>query len=216
MSIEILIVDDHKIIRDVLKKIFEVESDITVIGTAANGLEAINKTAELTPDVVLMDIVMPKMNGFEATKRIKEKYPEIEIIILSMKYANEDIYRALEAGAIGYVIKESDRNELSEAIRMADNGYRYLSKKIDNLIIDEYIRGNRKMNETHTLNILSYRERQVLDLVTEGYTNKEIARKLHISKNTVGTYRRRIMKKLGTDTIQDLIKFAIRHDITTL
>lgn len=216
MSIKVLLADDHAVLRDGLKMILEEKSDISVIGTATNGLTAIEKADQLDPDVIIMDISMPKMNGLEATTRIKDRHPEIEILILSMKYSREDILRALKAGAVGYILKESASKEVVQAVRAANSGHRFLSRKVDEIVIDSYIKGQKEPNGKDPLEILSSREREILQFVAEGYTNKEIANTLFISEKTVATYRSRMMDKLGLDNLSDLIKFAIKHDVTSL
>ena len=216
MAIDVLIVDDHAVLRDGLEMILESESDISVIGTATNGMDAIKKVQELNPDVAIMDISMPKMNGIEATRRIKDKNSAVRILILSMKYSKEDIFQALKAGAIGYILKESASQEVVQAVRAAYNHRRFLSHKVDEIVIDGYIHEQQGSTDDSPLGLLSSREREILQLVAEGRSNKEIASLLFISEKTVGTYRSRMMNKLGLDNLSELIKFAIKHDITSL
>lgn len=216
MAIEVLLVDDHAILRDGLKMILESNSDISVIDTATNGLQSIRKARKLKPDVIMMDISMPKMNGIEATRKIKDENPEINVLILSMKYSKEDIFRALKAGAIGYILKESASKEVVKAVRAAYHGRRFLSSKVDEIVIDSYIHDQQKTSRESPLELLSTREREILQLIAEGNSNKKIANTLFISEKTVGTYRSRMMKKLEIDNVSELIKFAIKHDIISL
>lgn len=214
MSINIMIADDHAVVRDGLKMILESKGDIKVIAEAEDGLQAFKKAKELKPDVVLMDISMNNMNGIEATKRIIEDDPEIKVVILSIQSSSEDIYRALKAGAIGYLLKESAGNEVVEAVRVAFSGRRYLSRKVDDILIDSYIFEREKNNSAGPLEILSSREREVMQLVAEGNSSSDIAKLLFISVKTVETYRSRLMQKLGIKDLTELIKFAIQHRLT--
>mgnify|MGYP006279344013 CR=1 FL=1 len=216
MAINVLIVEDHTIVRDGLERILNSESDINVIGTADDGIKAIKKFKKLNPDVILMDIMMPNMNGIQATGEIKEIDSSVEIIILSMNYSHEDITMALKAGARGYITKESVSDEVVEAVRAVNGGQRYLSADVDEILIDNFIFGEEKESEATPLESLSSREREVLQLVAEGKSSKEIAKMLYISTKTVFSYRSRLMKKLEIDNVADLIKFAIKHDITSL
>lgn len=216
MAINVLIVEDHTIVRDGLERILNSESDINVIGTADDGIKAIKKFKKLNPDVILMDIMMPNMNGIQATGEIKEIDSSVEIIILSMNYSHEDITMALKAGARGYITKESVSDEVVEAVRAVNGGQRYLSADVDEILIDNFIFGEEKESEATPLESLSSRERGVLQLVAEGKSSKEIAKMLYISTKTVFSYRSRLMKKLEIDNVADLIKFAIKHDITSL
>ena len=214
MAIKIIIADDHAVVRDGLKMILESKGDIKVIAEAEDGLQACQKAKELNPDVILMDISMKNMNGIEATQRIIEDNPDIKVVILSIQSSSEDIYRALKAGAIGYLLKESAGNEVVEAVRAAYSGRRYLSHKVDDILIDSYIFEREKNDSKGPLEILSSREREVLQLVAEGKSSSEIAKLLFLSVKTVETYRSRLMQKLGIKDFAELIKFAIQHGLT--
>lgn len=214
MSIKIIIADDHAVVRDGLKMMLESKGDLEVVAEAEDGLQAIQKAMEFKPDVILMDISMKNMNGIEATRRIKEDYPEIKIVILSIQSSSEDIYRALQAGATGYLLKESAGSEVIEAVRAVFNGRRYLSRKVDDILIDSYIFEREQGNSKRPLELLSSREREVLQLVAEGKSSSEIAKMLFLSVKTVETYRSRLMQKLGIKDLTELIKFAIQHRIT--
>ena len=160
MSIKLMIADDHTIVRDGLKLILESKGDIKVIAEAEDGLQAFQKARELKPDVILMDISMKNMNGIEATRRIKEDNPDIKIVILSIQSSSEDIYRALQAGAVGYLLKESAGTEVMEAVRAAYSGHRYLSRKVDDIVIDSYIFNREQSVSKGPLELLSSRERK--------------------------------------------------------
>lgn len=213
MSIKVIIADDHTIVREGLKLILETDNEMKVVGEANDGLRVIELTRQFNPDVIVMDISMPNMNGIEATRRIKEEFPAIKIVILSMHATVEDIFRALQAGAIGYLLKESAGKEVCNAVRAAFNGRRYLSRKVDDMLIDSYIYEHESRSEKSPLENLSSREREVLQLVAEGKSSNEIADLLFLSVKTVETYRSRMMQKLGVKDKTSLIKFAIEHRV---
>ncbi len=214
MTIKIIITDDHTVVREGLKLILEAQVNMKVVDEASDGLQAIEKARQHKPDIMLMDIAMPNMNGIEATKRIKEELPDIRIIILSMYSTLEDIFRALQAGAIGYLLKESAGNEVVDAVNAAYNNRRFLSRKVDDMLIDSYIFESKKVHIASPLDSLSAREREVLQLVVEGKSNTEIADLLYLSIKTVETYRSRLMSKLGIHDLPTLVKFAIQHGVT--
>ncbi len=198
--------------RDVLRALLEGGHDLQVIGVAGNGREAVAEAQRLRPDVVIMDIAMPELDGVEATRRIVERCPETRVLILSMYLSAEHIHRALQAGAQGYVLKESAGEEVVEAIRALRAGKRYLSHRITETVIDDYLRDGSNLSP---LDSLSLRERDVLQLVVEGRTNALIAQSLSLSPKTVETYRARIMKKLKVHDTVELVKFAMRHGLIT-
>lgn len=210
MPIKVLIADDHTIIRDGLKLILESQSDIKVTAEADDGLAAIDKARKMQPDVIIMDIAMPNMNGIEATHRIKEENPDVRVVILSMHSTAEDIFRAMQAGALGYLLKESAGTEVVDAVRAVFKGRRYLSRKVDDILIDSYIFDHQRQSTKSPLESLSSREREVLQLVAEGKSSNDIASLLYLSVKTVETYRSRLMQKLGLKDKAGLIKFAIR------
>lgn len=213
MAITVLLVDDHSIVRDGLRALLEAEGDITVVGGAANGLEAVRKTRELEPDVVVMDLAMPELNGTEATARIHEVSPATEVLVLSMHSTAEHILRAFQAGARGYVLKESAGPEVVAAVRSVRAGRRYLSQKIAGTVLDDYIRERRTATP---LESLSRRERQILQSIAEGKSTAETAKALFLSPKTVDTYRSRMMHKLGVDNFAALVRFAVCHGVTPL
>jgi DNA-binding NarL/FixJ family response regulator len=209
--IRILIADDHAVVRDGLRMILETHGDIRVVAETSDGMETVKKVKTANPDVILMDISMPNLNGIEATRRIVEHHPAIKVVILSMHSTAEDIFRALQAGAIGYLLKESAGAEVIQAVMSAHAGKRYLSRKVDDIVIDSYIRERRMDTATSPLELLSSREREVLQMVAEGKTSSEIAAILFLSAKTVETYRSRLMQKLGLKDIPSLVKFAMEQ-----
>jgi len=213
MSIRVLIADDHTILREGLKLILESRGDIKVVAEATDGLDAVKKAKEFNADVIVMDVSMPNMNGIEATGRILEENKKVKIVILSMKASSEDIYRALHAGATGYLLKESAGSEIADAVHAAVNNRRYLSRKVDDILIDSYIFERKNLTSRSPLESLSSREREILQLVAEGKTSNEIASMLYLSVKTVETYRSRLMQKLRLKDSSALIKFAIEQGL---
>jgi DNA-binding NarL/FixJ family response regulator len=216
MSISVYIADDHAIVRDGLRILLDEQPDIEVVGDAADGRETVRQVTELTPDVVIMDINMPELNGIEATHQIMENCPSARVVILSMFATQEHIFRALQAGARGYLLKESAGTEVINAVREVMSGRRYLSQKISEGVIDDYVRLRDQAMDDDPLSRLSPREREVLQLVVEGKSSAEIAEALFLSPKTIETYRSRLMQKLDIHDIPGLVKFAIQHGLTTL
>ncbi|MDX1522672.1 MAG: response regulator transcription factor [Anaerolineae bacterium] len=216
MSIKVLLVDDHATVRDGLRFLLDAQSDITVVDTAANGRQATRLVAQTCPDVVIMDIAMPELNGIEATQQIKAECPHVQVIILSMYSSSEQIFRALLAGASGYLLKETAGLEVAAAVRAIRAGQRYLSAEISDKLIEEYVQQRLLDEINNPLMRLSPREREVLQLVVEGKSNAEIAELLSLSYRSVETYRHRLMRKLEITNLPDLVKFAISHGITSL
>ncbi len=216
MAIRIFLADDHAVVRDSLRFLLEAQSDITVVGDAANGREAVRKVQKLHPDVVVMDIAMPDLNGIEATLQIRQSHPATQVVILSMYSSTEHIFRALQAGALGYVMKESAGKEVVDAVRAVHAGRRYLSQRIADTMIENYVHLRGKVQAKSPLEDLSPREREVLQLVVEGKSSAEIAEILYLSAKTVETYRSRLMHKLGVSDMPSLVKFAIEHGLTPL
>jgi DNA-binding NarL/FixJ family response regulator len=211
VAITVLVVDDHTVVRDGLRYLLDAEEGIEVVGAAADGREALKEAEKLRPDVVLMDVAMPGLNGIEATRRFRKAFPDSKVLILSMYQSSEYIYRALDAGAQGYLVKESTGHEVAAAIREVHAGRRYLCSRIADTILEQYIRNCRASGPLESLN---GREREILQLVVEGRTSAEIAGQVSLSTKTVETYRSRIMRKLGIDDLPNLVKFAIQHGVT--
>ncbi len=212
MPITVFLADDHPVLTDALRLLLESQGDLRVIGSAADGRETVRLVTRLCPDVVVMDIVMPEINGIEATRQIRQTCPNTQIVILSMYSSTEHLYRALQAGARGYVLKESVGTEVMAAVRAAHSGSQYLSK---NLPPDTVVS---VLCQVHAspLERLSAREHRVLQLVAEGHSSAAIATELSLSVKTVETYRSRLMAKLGVEDLSALIRFAIEHGLTPL
>jgi len=210
MKIRVLIADDHAMIRDGLGALLRDDARIEVVGTAADGREALRLAAELRPDVVVMDIAMPELNGMEALRELRAASPDARVLILSMFSTLEHVQQAFNAGASGYLLKESAGAELKNAIEQVNSGRRYLSRQIEAQASELLAR-----RAQHTpLESLSRRERQILQLVVEGKSSTEIGKTLHLSAKTVETYRSRMMQKLGVDGVPALVKFAVAHGLT--
>jgi len=211
--ISVLLADDHAVVRDGLRALLEAQTDIEVVGDAANGREVLRLAQQLHPDVVVMDIAMPELNGVEATQQMHDAYPSTQVLILSMHSTTEHIFRALQAGARGYLLKDSAGAEVADAVRVVHAGRRYLSQKIAATVIDDYIA---ERHRASPLESLSSRERQILQLVAEGKSSAEIAAILFLSPKTVDTYRSRLMHKLDIGDLPSLVKFAIQHGVIQL
>lgn len=216
MSISVLIADDHAIVREGLRFLLETQGDVKVIGEAADGREVLRKALKLRPDVVVMDIAMPELNGIDAARQIRHDCPATRVIILSMHSTKEHVYRALQAGASAYVLKESAGKEILTALITVQAGHRYLSQKLADVLLDDMSRLHGFQGYQDPLSCLSSREREVLQLLVEGNSSARIAEKLFLSVKTAETYRSRIMQKLGIHDIPGLVKFAIQHGLTTI
>jgi len=210
MTIRALLADDHALMREGLRALLDATSDIEVVGEVRTGREAERQAVLLNPDVVLMDIAMPDLNGIEAARLIHAKSPAVRIMMLSMHATAEYVYRAFEAGACGYLLKEVAAEEVITAVRTVHGGGRYLSPALAESVPDPaigYARG--------PVDRLSTRERQVLQLVVEGRTSNEIAGMINLSPKSVDTYRSRLMLKLGVRDLPSLVKFALEHGLTS-
>lgn len=216
MNITVFIADDHILVRDGLKALLEAQGTIKVVGESGDGRETVRKVLSLRPDVVVMDISMPGLNGIDATRQILEGNPSAKILILSMYWTSEHIFRALKAGAAGYLLKDSAGSEVINAVKIIYAGKRYLSDKVSETVISDYLAHRNVHDEDGPLSRLSSREREVLQLVVEGKSSVEIAKVLFISQKTVETYRSRLMQKLGIGDLPALVKFAVQHGITTI
>jgi DNA-binding NarL/FixJ family response regulator len=212
LTIRILIADDHAVVAEGLRVLIEAQGDMEVVGLAGDGREAVRQALEAKPDVVVMDNAMPELNGTEATRIIRKRCAHTRVVMLSMHSNSVHIQRALQAGAGGYVLKESVGRELVDAIRTVHAGRRYLSMPLTDKLLD------RLMSDVpeDPLCRLSARERQVLQMIAEGKSVVEIAGKLSLSRKTVETYRERMMEKLALDDLAALIKFAIQQDVVSL
>ncbi|MEK7685744.1 MAG: response regulator transcription factor [Verrucomicrobiota bacterium] len=216
MTIRVLLADDHAVVREGLRLLLESGDGIQVVGEAANGIQAVRRTQTLKPDVVVMDAAMPELNGIEAAAQIRQECPAANVVILSMHSSAEHVRRALQAGARGYGLKESAGAEVVEAVRAVHAGRRYFGRGLAETVVDDYLRPEQGSGPRHPLELLSLRERQVLQMVVEGKTSEEIAGQLFLSVKSVETYRSRIMLKLDLHEVPSLVKFALRHGLTTL
>jgi DNA-binding NarL/FixJ family response regulator len=212
MTIRIVIADDHGVVAEGLKHLVEAQSDMEVLSLAVDGREAVRQARDLQPDVVLMDLSMPELNGADATRAILERDPKCRVIVLSMYSEREYVRRALKAGAAGYVVKRSAAKEVVEAIRAVHAGQRYLSARVADVVIDDYAGDGAE----DLLSKLSQREREVLQLLAEGRTGAQIAERLSLSQKTVETYRARLVEKLGIRDVAGLVRFAIQRGIVSL
>lgn len=215
MNIKVLLVDDHKIVREGLRSLLEKEGDIKIVAEADNGRTAAQRATEMLPDVVVMDIAMPEMNGIEATRRITAENPEIRVLALSMHSARRFVSEALSVGAKGYLLKDCAADELVRAIRTVAADKIYLSPDIADQIVKDYVK-NLPDSPPAALNMLSTREKEVLQLIAEGRNTKEIAFTLNVSIKTIETHRQQIMKKLNLQSVAGLTRYAIREGLTPL
>jgi two-component system response regulator NreC len=211
--IRILLADDHTVVRDGLRALLEKQSDMTVVGEAADGRDSVRLAEDQSPDVVVMDIAMPNMNGIEATRRIVAANPRIAVVILSMHHDESYILRSLKAGARGYLLKESLGTEVIEAIRAVSQGRSFLTRKVSRILQEDYIRQLEARGLEDSYDLLTDRERDVLQLVAEGKTNKEIAALLNISVTTVETHRGHLLQKLGLHSVPELVLYAVRKGL---
>ena len=214
-KIKVLIVDDHTLVRDGIRSLLELVSDIEVIGEATNGKEALEKVQLLAPDVVLMDLAMPIMGGLEATRRIRKQHPETKVLALTQYDDTDYVVPVIEAGACGFVTKMAAFSELASAIQAVYKGDSYLSPSAATALVQEYQQKTSAEGDKDSYQQLTDREREVLKLVVEGYTAREIADILVISPKTVEWYKSSLMTKINIRNKTDLIKFAIRKGIIT-
>ena len=211
--IRILLADDHTIVRDGLRAILEREPDMAVIAEAADGRECIRLAESSAPDVVVMDLGMPNMNGMEATRRIVSSNPRIGVVILSMHQDESYVLGALKAGAKGYLLKDSMRGEVLQAIRAVHQGRSFLTRKVAQMLQEDYVSRLEERGLEDRYDLLSDREREVLQFIAEGRANKEVATLLNISLTTVETHRGHILQKLDIHSVPELILYAVRKGI---
>ena len=213
MKIRVFLADDHQVLRDGLRALLESSGEIEVIGEAADGREALEAIQRLEPDVAVLDISMPELDGVQLAEILHDRLPELRLVMLSMVADAEIIYRALRAGAFGYLVKASAGREVLDAVRTVHRGKRYLSDQVSQKMVDEYAR---EVRTRTPLESLSGRERQVLQMLAEGRSVPEIAALISISPRTVETYRARLYEKLGFSDMRELILFAAKHGIVRL
>jgi DNA-binding NarL/FixJ family response regulator len=209
----VLLADDHKMIRAGLRLVLEQQADVMVAGEADDGREAVSLAADLKPDVVVMDVGMPNLNGIEAALQIRQERPETAVVMLSMHSDEGYILRALRAGATGYILKDSAEADLVGAVRAVAEGKSFFSPKVSRILLEDYMRKLRKTGAEDSYDLLSAREREILQLVAEGKSSKEVANLLNLSVYTVETHRGNIMQKLNLRGIPELILYAVRKGI---
>ena len=216
MEIKVLLVDDHRLVREGLNSLLASYDNIKVVGQAADGREAVRLAERLQPDVIVMDIAMEGLNGIEATRQIIDSWPNCRVVILSMHATSEYIHNSFQAGATGYLLKESAGQEVVEAIAVVARGRKYLSHRLSETLAEELIYDKKRIKSGGPIQSLSSREREIIQMVVEGKVSSEIADTLFLSVKTIETYRSRLKKKLGTPNVPALVKFAIKHGITPL
>lgn len=215
MKTRILLVDDHKILRDGIRSLVKEYEDIEVAGEAADGRTAIRLVKELSPDVVIMDITMPELNGIDATRKILADHPKVKIIALSMHYDKQFVSEIFKAGVSGYLIKDSAFDELEHAIHVVMEGKTYINPQIASLVVESLVSQSAPVPHK-AFSLLTEREREVLQLISEGKSTKQIAGKLNVSAKTVESHRRQVMGKLNIRNIAELTKYAIREGLTSV
>ncbi len=213
-KIRVLLADDHTIVRQGLRALLDSQEDIEVVGEAENGRQTFEKTKQIVPDIVVLDITMPNLNGIEATRQIKKLNPEIKVIVLTVHDNEEYVHQALHAGASGYLLKESAVSDLVSAIHAVKKGDIFLSPTISKVVVKDYIKhAEGESKAFDSLDILTGREREVLQLIAEGHTNREVARLLTLSVKTVDVHRAHIKEKLHINDTAGLIKYSIRKGL---
>ncbi len=215
MSVSILLVDDHKITRDGLRAMFEKQPDMEVAAEAESGREAVKLAMEIKPDVIVMDISMPDLNGIDATRQILAELPRTKVIALSMYSDRRYVIGMLKAGVSGYLLKNCAFEELARAVSTVMDNQTYMSSKVADTVMQDYTR-NLSIEDTSTVSALTTREREVLQLIAEGLSSAQIASRLFVSVKTVSTHRRQIMEKLNIYSIAELTKYALREGLTSL
>ncbi|MBI4908769.1 MAG: response regulator transcription factor [Acidobacteria bacterium] len=211
--IRVLLVDDHTVMRAGLRALLERQEDIDVTGEASDGRQAIAMAESLQPDIIIMDVAMSAMNGIEATRQILAKSPDICVVVLSMHSDESYVLRALKAGARGYLLKDSAEADLINAIRSMREGKSFFSPAVSRILLEDYVRQLQHRGEEDSYELLTAREREVLQLIAEGRSNKDVAALLNLSLYTVETHRTHIMQKLNLHTVPELILYAVRKGI---
>jgi two-component system response regulator NreC len=214
-DIRLLLVDDHQVVRTGLRMLLEGQPDMKIIGEAESGLDALEKAGQLSPDVIVMDITLPDISGIEATRRIKEQYPDISVIALTIHEDEQYFFEMLQAGASGYVPKRAAPEDLITSIRAAFAGEIYIYPSLAKALVADFLGRSSQGNEKASLDGLTSREQEVLSLLAEGYSNDEIGESLQISKHTVARHRENLMRKLELHSKSELVKYAIRKGLIT-
>ncbi len=208
--IRVLLVDDHTLVRQGIRALLETQEDIEVVAEASGGYEAIDKAHEFRPDIVLMDLAMPDLNGIEATRQIREDCPDVQVVALTMHGAEEYLFRALQAGAAGYMLKEADASELASAVRAVHAGGSFIYPSLTKTLIEQFLLRHNSGEDRSSYDCLTKREKEVLGFIGDGKTNQEIADAMRLSVHTVQSHRSNIMKKLGLHNRAQLVTFAAR------
>jgi DNA-binding NarL/FixJ family response regulator len=216
MPLNVFIVDDHTLVRSGIRKLIEASAELNVVGEASDGREAVERIAELKPELVLMDVAMSGLNGIDAARQVHAALPQTRIIMLSMHEDRQYVFESLKAGATGYVLKSAAFQDLMSAIETVMSDRNYISPALSDLVMNDYIRRAQGEEKATELGRLSGREREVLQLIAEGKSSAEVGEMLHISVRTVDTHRHNIMTKLEIHSIAGLTKFAIRHGLCVL
>ncbi len=214
-DIKLLLVDDHQVVRTGLRMLLEGQPDMKIIGEADSGIHALEKTKELSPDVIVMDITLPDISGIEATRQIKEQYPDISVIALTIHEDEQYFFEMLQAGASGYVPKRAAPEDLITSIRAAYAGEIYIYPSLAKALVADFLGRSTQENEKTSLDGLTTREQEVLSLLAEGLSNDEIGETLNISKHTVARHRENLMRKLELHSKSELVKYAIRKGLIT-
>ena len=212
-AIRVLVADDHTIIRSGLRLLLERQPGFEVIGEAVDGRQTVELAESLRPDVVVLDIAMPNLNGIEAAKQLAAKLPKVSVIVLSMHADESYVLRALKAGARGYLLKDSAESDIINAIRAVSQGKAYFSPEISRMLMDDYVRNLQQRGVDDSYDLLTAREREILQLLAEGRTNKEISALLNLSPHTIETHRGNILQKLNLHSLPELILYAVRKGV---
>jgi len=215
-KIRVILAEDHTIVRKGIRMLLEKEPDIEVVGEAATGRDAVRLVEGLLPDIAILDNTMPLLNGLEATRQIKKQFPDVKVLILTMHTDEEYVHQFLQEGASGYIVKQAAPEELVSAVRAVQLDYSYLSPTVSRTVIDEYLRQSDPESQDENFDRLTAREREVLQLIAEGFQSKQIANELEISCKTVGVHRLNIMSKLNAHTVSELVRYAIRKRMVSI
>ncbi len=215
-NIRIFLADDHTLVRQGIRTILESQPGFEVVGEAGNGRDTLEKIRELKPDLVVLDIGMPELNGLDTTRLIRKEMPRIRILILTMHTHEEYIFQILKTGATGYLLKDAASSELITAVEAVYKGDAYLSPSISRSLLEDYVRKAEAMNQKESWEPLTEREREVLQLIAEGFTNRNIAEKLGVSVKTVDNHRTNLMVKLGIHDTAGLVRYAIAHGLVSI
>jgi DNA-binding NarL/FixJ family response regulator len=213
--IRVILADDHSVMRHGLRLILEQQEGFEVLGEARDGREAVNLAQALHPDVAVLDITMPNLNGIEAARQITDKHPEVAVVVLSMHADESYVLRALKAGARGYLLKESPESDFLAAIRSVSEGKAFFSPAVSRLLVEDYVRQLQDRDIEDSYDLLTPREREILQLIAEGKSNKDIANFLNLSLYTVETHRSNILEKLNLHSVPELILYAVRKGVVS-